>query len=198
MRVLVPLLAAVLALAASPALAKPREHRLTGAEIRELAQREMLWCDGWEDDTGDCDADTLLRLADDGRIVETTSLLISERPRLQVIFGDFDQIRGDQICSVMNVVEMPIAFTLEGRAVPSLLSLQLRAQVAESFAELDGKLICQSFYRGSDPTRLREQVTVDGKRREDLESNYVLREGAEGFALRPPADDDEGPEQKKL
>lgn len=199
MRVLISLLIALAALTAAPAYAKPREHRLSAAEIRDLARQEMLWCDGYEAKTDDCNAVTLLRLGDDDRIVETTALLISERPRLQVVFGDTDEIKGDAICSVMNAAEMPMAFTLENRAVPAPLAAQLRAQIGESFADLDGKTVCQSFYQGEDKTRLREQVTVDGKRRRDLESDYVLRPGEEGFALRAQIGaDDETTDQKSL
>jgi hypothetical protein len=52
------------------------------------------------------------------------------------------------------------------------------------FSSLQGKVVCQAFFRGADPNRLREEVTVNGRRQPDLESNYVLRPGGDGFALR--------------
>jgi hypothetical protein len=165
------------------------EHRLTAQEIRDLARRELLWCDSYRSQTDDCQMVTLMGLTPDGRVGQTTTWVVENKPLLQVFIGDVDQFEGDRICSTVDTAAMPIGFTLNGKALPESLSLALKQTLSQLFAPLQGKRVCQAFYRGADPNRLREEVTVNGKRRKDLESRYVLRTGAEGFALRSGTED---------
>lgn len=165
------------------------EHRLNATEIRDLAHKELLWCDGYHDATDDCQMVTLVRLLPDGRFAQTTTWVVEQKPLLQVYVGDIDKMEGDRICSVVDTEQMPVAFTLNGKAVPEPLAGALKRTLVELFAPLHGKRVCQAFYRGADPNRLREEVTVDGRRRPDLESHYVLREGTAGFALRSETDE---------
>ncbi len=173
---------------ASPGKSAPEpaggEHRLSAQEIKDLAKREVLWCDNYQASSDDCEAVTLVQLASDGRLAETTTMLISDGPRLQAFIGEVDDLNGDQVCSKVAAARMPFAFTLEGKAVPQEAALGLRALLAASLTELDGKTVCQTFYRGGDPERLREEVTVDGQRRKDLETTYVIHEAKLGFGLR--------------
>ncbi len=191
--VLLPL-AASLAIAtsagAAPVAPVGPEHRLNAQEIRDLAKRELLWCDDFHVQNGSCDAITLITLAPDGRLAETTTLLLSDGPRLQAYIGEVDDVDGDKVCSKVAAARLPIAFTLEGHSVPADASAGLREVLVNSLAELDGKTICQTFYRGTDPNQLREEVTVDGKRRKDLETVYRLHDGADGFDLRPQVNGD--------
>lgn len=190
--------AAVVGLAAFPAMAAGPEHKLSGSEIRDLAKREVLWCDDYRKDSDDCSGVTIVRLLPDGRVTQTTTILVSDSPRLQAFIGDVDQIKGDQVCGVVKANETVVSFTLEGKPVPQLAGLRLKAVLLSVLAELEGKTMCQSFYRGEDPGRLREEVTVDGQRRTDLESTYVLREGADGFALRAQISASEDDTGKKI
>ena len=185
---LIAALAFLGALPSEAASSRQVEHRLTAAEIRDLAHREMLWCDTYHERTDDCQMVTLVRLRPDGRVTQATTWVVEQKPLLQVYVGDVDQVEGDRICSIVDTQQMPIAFTLNGKNVPDPLASALKQTLMELFAPLHGKHVCQAFYRGADPNRLREEVTVDGKRRPDLESNYVLRDGAAGFALRSETD----------
>jgi hypothetical protein len=181
--------------AALPAAAAEPEHRLSGAEIRDLAKREVLWCDDYHRASDDCSGVTVVRLLPDGRVTQTTTILVSESPRLQAYIGDIDKIEGDRVCGVVKAADTQVSFTLDGKAVPELAGLRLKAVLLSVLAELEGKTMCQSFFRGGDKNRLREEVTVDGARRKDLESTYVIRDGKDGFALRPQItdkDDDTG------
>lgn len=179
---------------AAPAKPVAGEHRLSADEIRALAKREVLWCDDYKAANDDCEAITLVRLAPDGRLAETTTLLISDGPHLQAFLGEFDDVKGDRVCSKVAVASMPMSFVMEGKPVSADAAMGLRAIMAQSLADLEGKTVCQSFYRGSEPDRLREEVTVDGKRREDLETTYLLRENdGPGFGLRSQV----GKEEKK-
>jgi hypothetical protein len=175
--------------AALPAAAAEPEHRLSGAEIRDLAKREVLWCDDYRRASDDCSGVTVVRLLPDGRVTQTTTILVSESPRLQAFIGDIDKIEGDRVCGVIKAADTAVSFTLDGKPVPELAGLRLKAVLLSVLAELEGKTMCQSFFRGGDKTRLREEVTVDGARRKDLESTYVIREGKDGFALRPQITD---------
>lgn len=192
-QLLLPLAAALIAVATSAAAAPVAlsgpEHRLSAQEIRDLAKRELLWCDDFHAKNGTCDAITLITLAPDGRLAETTTLLLSDGPRLQAFIGEVDDVTGDKVCSKVSAAQLPIAFTLEGKAVPADASATLREAVVNSLSDLDGKTICQTFYRGADPNKLREEVTVDGKRRKDLETVYQLHDGTDGFDLRAQVKD---------
>src|SRR5262249_49792427 len=44
------------------------EHRLTAQEIRELARKQLLWCDTYHAKTDDCQMVTLVGLLPDGRV----------------------------------------------------------------------------------------------------------------------------------
>jgi hypothetical protein len=196
--VVLPLFASVAAVLAGPAAGATGavvptgpEHRLTAQEIRDLAKRQLLWCDDYHSNTGSCDAISLITLAPDGRLAETTTMLLSDGPRLQAYIGEVDTLQGDMVCNKVNAAALPIAFTLEGQAVAAENAEGLKNVLVGTLAELDGKTICQTFYRGSDPNTLREEVTVDGKRRKDLETVYRLHEGDNGFALRAQVGSDD-------
>jgi hypothetical protein len=160
------------------------EHRLSAQEIRDLAKREVLWCDDYQAGSDDCDAITLIQIAPNGRLAETTTLLISDGPRLQAYIGEVDDLTGDAVCNKVVASKIPFAFTLEGKEVPADAAAGLRDILAASLSDLDGKTVCQTFYQGSDPSRIREEVTVDGRRRPELETTYVLHEAGVGFGLR--------------
>jgi hypothetical protein len=164
------------------------EHRMTAAELRDLAHRDVLWCDGYEAATDDCEQITLMQVRKDGILTQTTTLLLEEQPRMQAFLGELDKFVGDKLCSVIDSHDLPAGFLLEGHVVQEPNASTLRQALIETLVDLHGKTVCQAFYRGPDPNRVREVITVDGKRREDLESLYILREGARGFALRaaPP------------
>ena len=181
------LLAALSLAAGLPAQAAPSaglEHRLSAGEIRDLASKQMMWCDGYHPDTDDCQIVTLVTLMPDGRIGQTATWIEEEDPMIRIFVGEVDHFDGDRICTVVNTTTIPIGVTVNGKAVSSALAATLRPIIDKMFAPLQGKMVCQAFYRGADPSRLREEVTVNGRRQPDLESNYVLRSGGDGFALR--------------
>jgi hypothetical protein len=182
------LLLAALALAAGlPAqaqLSARGEHRLTAGEIRDLASKQMMWCDGYHASTDDCQIVTLVSLLPDGRVGQTATWVEEQSPMIQIYVGEVDRFDGDRICSVVDTNTIPIGVKVNGKAVSAALAATLRPIIDKMFSSLQGKVVCQAFFRGADPNRLREEVTVNGRRQPDLESNYVLRPGADGFALR--------------
>jgi hypothetical protein len=196
-----PMLAGAVLAAASPALAAPAghaaakaagEHRLSAAEIRALARREMLWCDEYRPASDTCSSITLVQLSPDGRLAETTAVLISEGPRIQAYIGEVDDLRGDEVCTKVATSSLPTAFTLEGQTVPPDDAAPLRSYLTDPIADFDGKTICQTYFRGADPNALREEVTVDGERRQDLDTTYRLHESGDGFVLRQRGGADDG------
>lgn len=189
-RSLTSLIAAVSVLAA-PAFSQAAERKMTAEELRDIARREMLWCENYVAETNDCDVITLVRLVPDGRLAETSTLLLQEDPRLQVFIGDHDRIDGDRLCSTIESARTAFAFTVEGQPAPTATAIGLRLLFMAQLAELDGKTLCQTFFRDDATGVVREEITVDGERRTDLESTYVLREGSERLNLRPQAPPDD-------
>ena len=203
LRLSLGLAACVLALTAQAAPAQtpaptpaPAGERLTAAEIQDIARREMLLCENYVASSDDCDIVTLWRLTGDGAVAETSTLLVSDEPQLQVYIADSSQIRGDAICSQVDLTRTAFSFTLNGQPAPPATSAALQLLFLAQLAELNGKTMCQSFIHGDQPGVLIEEITVDGQRRTDLESTYILREGTERLKLRPQADSaDEGTTQ---
>lgn len=178
--------------AASPALAA--ERRMTGDEIRDIARRELLWCEEYDAGKDDCEVVSLLRLKPDGSLSETSTLLLQAEPRLMVYIADTDSIDGDRLCGKVESQKTRFAFTLEGQAMSSEAAATLQALFRSQMGEFEGKTLCQAFFRGENPNIIREEITIDGERRTDLESTYHLHEGGAALNLRPqlaPEDENE-------
>lgn len=176
----------------APALpATALETRLTADEIRDIARRELLWCEEYNAKTDDCEVITLVRLLPDGRLAETSTQLLSEEPNLQVYIADTDRIEGDRLCSKIEADRTQFAFTVDGQPASEAAALGLRMLFVAQLEEFDGKTLCQAFFRGDDPSVIREEITVDGERRTDMESTYHLREGSTALKLRPQITEDE-------
>lgn len=169
--------------AASPALAA--ERRMTGDEIRDIARRELLWCEEYDAGKDDCGVVSLLRLRPDGSLSETSTLLLQDQPRLMVYIADSNEIDGERLCGKVEARKIRFAFTLEGQAMSAEAAATLQALFRSQMAEFEGKTLCQAFFRGEDPNVIREEITVDGERRTDLESTYHLRDGGAALNLRP-------------
>ncbi len=186
------MLATALLIAGVAGDAAAAERRVSGLELREIARKEMLWCETYHPETDDCDVITLVRLLPDGRLSETSTLLIQEEPRLQVYIGDYNAIQGDRLCSKIETSKTSFAFMLEGRPIEPTAAAGLQMLFMAQLAEFDGKTMCQTFFKDdAQPDVVREEITVDGERREDLESTYILREGDSGLNLRPQVTDEE-------
>jgi hypothetical protein len=176
--------------AGAPAVAA--ERRMTGDELRDIARRELLWCEAYDATHDDCEVISLLRLRPDGSLSETSTLLLQAEPRLMVYIADSDEIEGDRLCGKVEASKTRFYFTLEGQAMSSEAAATLQALFRSQMAEFEGKTLCQAFFREEDPNVIREEITVDGERRTDLESTYRLHEGGAGLNLRPqlaPEDD---------
>jgi hypothetical protein len=182
-------LAAVIGL--FPGLALAGEHRMSADELRDIARRELLWCEEYNATTDDCDVVSLIRLMPDGRLAETSTLLLQDEPRLQVFIADVDQIEGDRICSKVEARRARFSFTLDGAPLAEDASMGLRLLFLAQLADMEGKTMCQAFFRGDDPNVVREEITLDGQRQTDLESTYHLREGNSDLKLRPQLPPDE-------
>src|SRR5688572_30363779 len=105
--------------ALSPALsAQAAETRLTAAEIRDIARREMLWCEEYSAETDDCEVITLVGLLPDGRLSETSTILLTESPNMQVYIADTGALDGDRLCSKVESARTQFSFTLDGQPAP--------------------------------------------------------------------------------
>ena len=180
------------------ATAEAAGSRLTADEIRDHARREQLWCEEYRADTDDCDVITLVRLLPDGTVVETSTQLISEGPNLQVFIADTDRFEGDRLCSRIDAENTRFHFTIDGQAASETASLGLRMLFVAQLEEFDGKTLCQAFFRGDEPNVIREEITLDGERRTDLESTYHLREGSTALKLRPQITEDDENSQVQI
>lgn len=193
MRRFLAAVSALAALAALPGAAHASDARLTGQEIRDIAGRGLLWCEEYEAASDDCGVVTLLRVMPDGRLASTSTLLLQESPELQVYIADIDQLDGDRLCSKVEMGRARFTFMLDGQQLSDERAIGLTALFQAQMADMEGKTMCQTFFRTEDPNVIREEITVDGERQTDLESTYHLREGDSGLHLRAqlPTEPDE-------
>lgn len=183
-RLALPLLAAVAVAGPAAAQVQAAGRRITADEIRDIARREMLWCESFDADGQDCETITLLRLLPDGRVAETSTRLLQTEPKLQVFIADSGAISGDRVCSQIDSGTTGLSFTMDGRVLPTSESLGLRLMFMALMTEYEGKTLCQAFTWGDEPNEVIEEITLDGERRPELESTYMLRDGDAGLNLR--------------
>jgi hypothetical protein len=181
--------AAALLLTAFPAAAA--DAAMTGEQIRELAKRDLVWCENYRPEHKDCETMTLVSLMPDGRLRETGLMQLSKTPDLKMVIDGSSKIDGDKVCSVFGDDTVRLSFLLNNQPAPRQAIGPIEAVVRESMSEFEGKTLCQTFYRGSSELEIREMVTVDGQRREDLESSYRLQPDEAGLNVRPAIDEPE-------
>lgn len=183
-----PLLAGLLA-SALPASAADKP--MTGEQIRDLARRDMVWCENYRPDKKDCETLTLVSLLPDGSLRETGVMRLAKSPDLKMVIDGRSEIEGNRVCSVFGDDTVKLGFLLNDRPVPQGAVGAIERVVREAMAEFEGKTLCQTFYRGASDSELRETITVDGQRREDLESVYRLQADEAGLDVRSAEEDPE-------
>ena len=87
---------------------------------------------------------------------------------------------------------MAFGFRISGAPANAVQSSLLKAALLNDLADLEGHEICQTFWRQADPAILREEVTVDGQRRRDLEVVYRLGAPGQTFSLRADPEPEKG------
>lgn len=188
MRPLMLLPGAALALLLLPAAAPRESGRLSAEQLRDLARREMVWCENYRPAQSDCETMTLVSLLPDGTLRETGVMRLSRTPDVKLVIDGRSRIDGDRICSVYDGDSLQFSFVMNGRPMPRAASLDLERVVREAMEEFRGKTLCQAFFVQGSPERLREEVTVDGARREDLESLYRVQPDERGLDVRHEED----------
>lgn len=183
------LLLAAFALLLLPAAALAAEKPLSGEQLRDIVRREMVWCENYRAAEKDCETLTLVSLQADGSLRETGAIRLAASPDLTLVVDGPSRIEGDRICSVYTEESVKLAILVNGRPAPSAASGELETLVRSTMAEFLGKTFCQTFYAEGSPERLREEVTVDGARRPDLESIYRLQPDEAGLGLRTQDED---------
>lgn len=177
-------LIALAALAAGALPAAAADTPLTADQIRDIARKDMVWCENYRAASKDCESLVMVSLMPDGSLRETGLLRLSDKPDLQLVMDGKSTITGDKVCSVFGDETVTMSFVLNGRQLPVSSAPSLEAIVKEAMSEFEGKTLCQTFYRGQSEADLREVVTLDGERREDLESVYRLQADEAGLNLR--------------
>jgi hypothetical protein len=166
--------------------AQAADKPMTGEQIRELARRNMVWCENYRPDKKDCETLTLISLLPDGSLRETGVMRLAASPDLKMVIDGRSAIDGNRVCSVFGDDTVKLGFLLNNQPVPKTAAGAIEGVVREAMAEFEGKTLCQTFYRASE-TEVRERITVDGQRREDLESVYRLQADESGLDIRAPA-----------
>jgi hypothetical protein len=182
-----------LCLVAAPFAVAAQERPLTDDEVRDLARREVVWCENWSDDTRDCESLYMLREGADGALIQSGMFVMSEQPAIRVLVAEVVTLIDGRLCSSGSTDELNIQATMDGQ--PSLeASLMVRALFTEAMAEYADAQICQQLFATDDPAALEEIITADEERLPDFESSYRLGTVETGFLLRPVMDEESEPQ----
>lgn len=185
--------AAFLAALTACGAAQAQDRPLTDAEVLDLADRQVVWCENWSDETRDCETLYTLRREADGSLISAGMFILTQTPLIQVTIADRVTLQDGRLCSSGSTDDLNIVASRDGR--PSTeASLMVRFLMAESMAEYAETTICQQLLATDDPEYLDEIITADGERLYDFESTYRLGTFDSGFLLRPvigePTDDE--------
>lgn len=183
------LLAGAVCATAQPVYADDRA--LSADQIRDLARRELVWCENYRPTQKDCETLTLISLLPDGTLRETGVVRLATTPDLKMVMDGRSSLQGNRVCSVFGDDTVKLGFLLNDQPIPEAAVGAIESAVREAMSEFDGKTLCQTFYRGSSDAEVRETITVDGQRRTDLESVYRLQPDESGLDVRGPAPDAE-------
>lgn len=174
----------IVLLIAAPLAAHAQERPLTDAEVLDLADRQVLWCENWSDATRDCESLYLLRRDPDGSLIQAGMFLLTETPSVQITVAEAVTLENGRLCSSGSTETQTIMATLDGRASPEMTAMA-RVILTESMAEYADSTICQQLFTSGDPEALNEIITADDLRLYDFESSYRLGSINSGFLLRP-------------
>lgn len=161
------------------------------AEIRAIAERETLWCAGWDDADQSCESLALYRPSTEraGEIDESVMLQIAAAPEVRLVVYGASRFEGDRLCTDYAVADVRVVVLIDGTPADEDVAAPVVAVFEEAMAEFEGKRICTRYLRVAED-RLRDEVTVDGARREDLESEYRLFPFDRAPRLRAPGGPD--------
>ena len=174
---------------AGPLAAQAQERALTDAEVLDLADRQILWCENWSDATRDCESLYLLRREADGTLIRAGMFLLTEDPDVQITVAQIVTLEHGRLCAAGSTDDQTILATLDGRSSPEM-SAVARVILTESMAEYAEAAICQQLFSQGDPDALGEIITADDIRLYDFESTSRLGRIDSGFLLRPVLGDE--------
>lgn len=164
--------------------AQAQDRALTDAEVLDLADRQVVWCENWSEETRDCETLYTLRRDADGSLISAGMFVLTQDPLIQVTIADRVTLQNGRLCSSGSTDELNIVASRNGR--PSAeASMMVRFLMAESMAEYAETTICQQLLATGDPEYLGEVITADDERLYDFESTYRLGTFDSGFLLRP-------------
>lgn len=164
--------------------AQAQDRALTDAEVLDLADRQVVWCENWSDETRDCETLYTLRREADGTLISAGMFLLTLEPLIQVTIADRVTLQDGRLCSSGSTDDLNIVATRDGR--PSAeASMMVRFLMAESMIEYAETTVCQQLLATDDPDYLDEIITADEERLYDFESTYRLGTFDSGFLLRP-------------
>ena len=159
------------------------------AEVLALADRQVVWCENWSDETRDCESLYTLRREADGTLVLAGMFILTDQPLIQVTLAEVMTLESGRLCSSGSTEELNIRATLAGTPSPEM-SAMVRMLLTESMAEYSESTICQQFFSTGDPEIMGEIVTADDLRLYDFESTYRLGTFDSDFLLRPQIGDE--------
>ena len=100
-----------LCLVAAPFAVAAQERPLTDDEVRDLARREVVWCENWSDDTRDCESLYMLRGGADGALIQSGMFVMSEQPAIRVLVAEVVTLIDGRLCSSGSTDELNIQAT---------------------------------------------------------------------------------------
>ena len=120
----------------------------------------------------------------DGRIANTATVLLSPNPVVVMRTVAPVEVKDGQVCGVIRSEDLASAtFTIDGQAADETTAKSLRDYVAPGFAPMFNHEVCTRYV--TDGAMLKGLVSLDGRRRPDLDQPVRWVAPSEGFSVKP-------------
>jgi hypothetical protein len=119
-----------------------------------------------------------------GEIQNTATVLLSAQPQVVMRTTAPVQVKGAAVCAVLAARDLETAeFTIDGQSAEPDNAEAIRRGVASSYRQVLGRELCTTFEpNGSD---MKARVTLDGRRRPDLDLRVRWVSPGDGYAVKP-------------
>jgi hypothetical protein len=120
----------------------------------------------------------------DGAVASTAVVLLASRPQIVMRSTAPVTVRGAAVCGVLAARDLETAtFTLDGEPADPADAAEIRKAIAPSYAPMLNRELCSIFVPGEPD--MRAQVSVDGRRRPELDLPVRWISPAEGYEVKP-------------
>jgi hypothetical protein len=120
----------------------------------------------------------------DGAIQNTATVLLAVQPLIVMRTTAAVQVKGEAVCAVLAIRDIETAeFTVDGQPAAPDNAASIRRGIAPAYKQVLDRELCTTYEPDGEDTKA--LVTVDGRRRPDLDLRVRWVAPGEGFEVKP-------------